>query len=254
MKKIFTILILAFIVSNCSKNEYERELIGNWNNFPLDFRTDIKFYKDSFVSYNYNEKDIGTWKADSDKIYFVFKKSLRKHHKDSLTYFYRLSLNKDTLYSRLTSSKINEDFVLLRVKNTWKHYLNEIDLEIDLPEPDFELTRNNSMYNGIDLYVGYKNEKLIVKAQRRIQQLNKDIENLVLSERAMRTENEEKYLYFNLITDKNINEKEVDSIKRILKTFPSMKIFRVYENKTADYGKYDCSGQGDLWNWYGRYE
>ena len=263
MKKIFTILILAFIIASCSRNEYERELIGNWNNFPLKFRTDIKFYKDSFVAYNYYEKDIGTWKADSNKIYLFFNKSSKKQDRDSSTYFYKLSLNKDTLFSRLTSSKINEDFILLRIKNTWKHFLKEIDLKINLPKANFELIKNDSMRFGVNLYIGYKNEKLVIKSgikliDKNIDKYNKSflIEQIIIAQRAIGKldENEEKRMNFNLIIDKNVSETEIDSIKNILKIFPNMKCFRVYKNDSANYGKYDIENNGEYWNWFGRYE
>ena len=251
MKKIFTILILVFIISSCSRNEYEQKLIGNWNNYPNGGRSDIKFYNDSVITYEYYLKRKGTWKANKSEIQFHFPKRI-DGYREYYTLDYKV-LN-DTL---LIKNKNDKEFLipgLFRVSDYWNHFLRELKMDIDLPKADFKLIKNDSMVFGIDLYVGFKDKKVIINNFRKELHLDSEIEGLVFSERAMRKENEEKYLYFNLIIDKKVNEKKVDSLKQILKRFPEMKIFRVYKNDTANYGKYDLKNTGEYWNWYGKYE
>lgn len=257
MKKIFTILILGLILSNCVKNQYKKELLGNWNNFPIGGRTDITFYKDSIVSYEYSDHSrIGTWKADSNKIYIHFPKKI-KGFRERLTLFYNMSINKDSLFTKLDTDTIGTNLVLFRVTDHWRHFLREFDLRIDLPEADFKMIKNDSMRFGINLYIGYQKEKLSIKSDSWNFNQKSNLENLtslVFSERAMRNESEEKFMYFNLIIDKNISDKKIDSIKQILKIFPEMKHFRVYKNDSANYGKYVIENNGESWNWYGKYE
>jgi len=257
MREIFTILILTIFISSCSKNQYEKELIGNWNNYPAGGLSDITFYKDSIVSYDYSyQSRVGTWKTNSNKIYIHFPKKINGL-RERLTLFYNLSKDKDSLFTKLDTDTIGTFLVLFRVTDYWKHFSREFDLQIDLPKANFKLIKNDSMRFGINLYIGNQNGKLSVKSDSWNFNQKSDLENLaqlVFSERAMRNASEDKFMYFNLIIDKNISDKEIDSIKQILKIFPEMKHFRVYKNDSANYGKYDIKNNGESWNWYGRYE
>lgn len=254
MKKIFTILILAFFISSCSKNEYEQKLIGNWNNYPSGEFTDITFYEDSVVAYEYYLKRKGTWKADKSEIKLHFPKKIKGYRE---YYFLDYKLNNDSLQIK---NKNDKEFViptLFKVSDYWKHYLRKIDLQIELPKADFKLIKNDSMNLGINLYIGYKNEKLSIKSDSRNFNQKSDLMNLaplVFSEKAMREKSEDKFMYFNLIIDKNVSNKKIDSIKQILKLFPEMRHFRVYKNDSANYGKYNIKNNGKSWNWFGRYE
>lgn len=252
MKKYFTILILAIFILSCSKNQYEKELIGNWNNFPAGGETTFKLYKDSIIIFELGLRRKGTWEAYKNQIKFHFPKKISGYN-ENLTLDYKLS--KDSLFIKNTTDSIFSNAVLLKINNLWDHYLKEIDMKIELPKADFELIRNDSMYYGIDLYVGFKDNKIITKSNTKPLELNKDLHSLVFSERANKTENEVRNMYFNLISDKNISEKKVDSIEQVLRqSFTNMRIFRVYKNDNADYGKRDFFNQGEIWNWYGRYE
>jgi len=252
MKKIHLALILIITVSSCTRNEYEKELLGQWNNFPIGGMSDFKFYKDSVVSYEYGEKRIGKWTADSSKIHVNFNKKY-PGTKHKLTLHYKLNKQKDSLITK--TDTILWGFVLLRVKDYWKHYLRSIDLKINLPKADFNLVKNESLWNGVDLYAAYKNDSLIIKNESGFQlNLENDLKAFIFGERSKRKEEEINQMNFNLIFDKKITEQEIDSVKRILNGFPEMKIFRVYENIGSDYGKYDVSLKGNEWNWYGKYE
>ncbi|HHC79513.1 MAG TPA: hypothetical protein ENK46_06505 [Flavobacteriia bacterium] len=252
MKKKLLVLILAITVFSCSRNEYEKDLLGQWNNFPIGGMSDIKFYKDSVVSYEYGEKRIGKWTADSSKIHINFNKKF-PGSKQKLTLHYKLNTHKDSLITK--TDTILWGFVLLRVKDHWKHYLKGIGLKINLPKANFNLVKNESTWNGVDLYAAYKNDSLTIKNESGIQlNLETDLKPLIFGERSKRKEEEIDKMNFNLIIDKKVTEQEIDSIKRILNGFPEMKIFRVYEYIGSDYGKYDVSLKGNKWNWYGKFE
>ena len=243
MKKSFISMTLLLIILSCSRNEYEKNLIGTWNNFPLDGRTDITFYKDSVVKYEYFIKRIGKWKADSSKIFMRFP-TKTPGLKDSRTLYYRISLGKDSLLTK--TDTILWDFVLLRVRDSWNHYLKEIGLQIELPKAKFDLIRNDSILNGVDLYVAYQNDSLAIKNDRGYPlDLLNDIKHFIYSERASRKKEDIDKMNYNLIVDKGVSEHKVDSIKNILKVFPKMKIFRVFKNDAANYGKYPVVNGGE---------
>ena len=249
MKKI--IIIFLIVLTSCSKNEFEKKLIGNWNNYPNNGMTDFKFYNDSVVSTENYFSRTGKWKANDSVIFLKFPK-IHPSLRENIQLNYKLSI--DSLQIKNDFDSIYTIPALFKVENYWKHFLRELKMDIDLPKAGFKLIKNNSMIFGIDLYVGFKNKRIIIKNFRGEIQLDRDIQGLVFSERTFRKENEEKYLYFNLIIDKGVNEIKVDSLKQILNRFPEMKIFRVYENDTANYGKYDIKNTGEYWNWYGKYE
>jgi len=249
MKKI--IIIFLIVLTSCSRNKFEKKLIGNWNNHPNYGMTDFKFYNDSVVSTENYFSRTGKWKANDSVIFLKFPK-IHPSLRENIQLNYKLSIG--SLLIKNDFDSIYTIPALFKIENYWKHFLRELKMDIDLPKADFKLVKNNSMVFGIDLYVGFKDKKVIIKHFNKELHLDKEIEGLIFSERAMRKENEGKYLYFNLIIDKRVNEKKVDSLKQILNRFPEMKIFRVYENDTANYGKYDLKNTGEYWNWYGKYE
>jgi len=249
MKKI--LIILLIILTSCSRNEYEKQLIGNWNNFPSDFMSDVRFTQDSIIIYNYFDKGFGKWKADSSKIYITFlNKRIEKHQRKELVLNYQISTNKDTLHTFENLNDYHKEVYLLKVKDYWEHYLKEIDLEINLPKADFEITQINSDKKGFDIYIGFKNDKLKVKTETAYQE-KKVLENLEFS-------SIDKFnTHYNLIIDEKVTQKVIDSIKDKLSIYPKMSFFRVYKNDSVNYGKYNFSnpknGRKD-WNWYGKYE
>lgn len=249
MKKITIILLI--ILSSCSRNEFEKKLLGNWNNHPSEGMTDFMFYTDSVVSTERYFTRTGKWKANDSIIYLKFPKT-HEGLRENIVLNYKLF--KDSLMIKNNFDSIYTISTLYKVNSYWKHYLRELKMDINLPKADFELIKNDAVVFGIDLYIGFKDKKLIINHFRKNIDLVQDIDAIVFSERAVRKENEEKYLFFNLIVDNKINEYRVDSLKKILNRFPEMKIFRVYKNDTANYGKYDLTNTGEHWNWYGRFE
>ena len=251
MKKILGTLLLLFLFANCSNNKYEKRLIGTWNSYPTGGMAEIRLYPDSIVSWDISAYRKGTWKADDSQIKLHFPKKLPGYQID-LTLDYKINNKNDSLLIKNTTDSIYRIPALLKVDNVWKHYLKEFDLQIDLPKADFELIRNDYMDLGIDLYIGIRKGEVVVKSNG-FENLTQ-LKSLVFSERSIRKEDEINDMNFNLIIDKNISSYKIDSIKQILKVFPKMRVFTVYANDTANYGKYPGWREVEYWNWYGKYE
>ena len=237
----------------CSKKKYEKELLGVWNNYPSDGSTEIRFYKDSVMVFEYGNKMIGTWSADESQIknHFPMFKGVEGFKAD---YTIDYKLIGDSLFIKnQIDSTLSIPF--FKVNNYWIHYLRQFDFEIDLPVSDFKMNKVDSYELGVNLFIGFKNKELIVQYNDENEDVLDKIKAIVYAERSIYEDNEIKYLHFNLIVDKNISEQKIDSIKNILNVFPEMKIFRVYKNDTANYGKYDLENENWYdWNWYGRFE
>ena len=88
MKKI--LIIFLIILSSCSRNEYEKELIGNWNNHPNNGMTDFKFYNDSVVSTENYFSRTGKWKANDSIIFLKFPK-IHPDLRENIKLNYKLS-------------------------------------------------------------------------------------------------------------------------------------------------------------------
>jgi len=255
MRKVISLAVVLITLLNCSVNEHEKKLIGQWNNFPIGGSSDVKFYEDSIVSVEYGEKRVGKWSANSLLINIHNRVADSEGRKD-FTLFYKISNNGDTLLTKNdTILKELSYMPLLKVNDNWKHYLREIKLDIDLPEPNSGEFKSVSSNLGIDIYAGYQNDSLVLKTYGGA--LLRDfsrIKALVYSVKSEKNREDIDNLYFSLIIDKAVPESKVDSIKSFLKHFPEIKIFRVFHDKNANYGKYPISMDQEMWNWYGKYE
>ena len=248
MKKI--LIILLIILTSCSINEYEKQLIGHWNNYPNGGMSDMKFYQDSVITNEYHIERKGTWRATETEIKFHFPKKI-KGYREFYTLDYKISNDSLLIKNKSEQYQIPS---LYRVTNYWTHFLREVGLKIDLPKADFPLIENKKSMLGLNIYVGLENTKLKILSNFREIRNENDFLSLIFSERAIRKESEEDLINFNLIVDKNVNEKTIDSLKIKLKTISDFKIFRVYKKDSANYGMYDIKNTGEPWNWYGKYE
>jgi len=255
MRNLYLLLLVLITLFNCSINEAEKKLIGQWNNFPMGGSSDIKFYKDSIVIFDYGEKRIGKWNANSSIININFTNT-DSEGKRNYNLFYKISSNNDTLLTKIDTVLKDMSYMsLLKVNDNWEHYLREINLDINLPTASFKIFEKDSSSLGIDIYVGYENNKLSIKTYggSKLENLER-IKSLVYNMKSTKNKEEIIKLNFNLIADKKVSEEKIDSIKEVLRNFPEIKIFRVYRNDEENYGKYDITLKGNLWNWYGKYE
>lgn len=254
MKKNLKIIIVSLILLSCSKNGFEKQLIGTWKSHPAYGASDLRFYKDSVVSYEYGRKKKGTWKANSSQI------KLHLPQKDigySESYIldYKINDNKDSLYIKNIADSSYTSQALIKVTDDWEYYLKKIGLQIELPEANFELTEKDSTWLGIDLFLAYQNDSLQIANEYGTKlNIHKDLKYYIFGERAKMKEEEIHKMNYHLIIDKSVSEQDVDSIKSLLKELPNMKFFRVYKKNESNYGKYDFYMNVKKWNWYGKYE
>ena len=253
MKNILQIICLILVLISCSNNHEER-LVGNWNNFLANTgRTEFKLFPDSVVTYQYGNKDKGTWKADKSTIYFNFTDNNSGSVK-KINYNYILSDNLDSL-ALSSQRESSETAIFFKINNPWERYERDMNLQIELPIADFDVIENKSRDLGVDIYVGYSNGKITMKGKEGVPLDSLKIKYYVLGLKDTVTEAEKNKINYNLIADKRIAKNKIDSIKLILHMFPEMKIFRVYNNDKANYGSFDSQNMTyNSWNWFGRME
>jgi len=240
---------------SCSINQHEEKLIGQWNDYPIGGMSDIKFYKDSLVSFEYGKKRTGEWKANSTKIRIQLIKTKAFKQKE-FVFYYKVSTNGDSLILKMNDDlKDKSNKILLRVNNHWEHYLKELELKIELPIPNFKIHKMDSTKIGIDIYVGYDNDSLIAKSISGVKLRSVErIESLVYSMKSELRTNQIEEFYFSLIADKHVPKRKIDSIKQMLSKFSEIETFRVYHTELENYGKYNVKLEGRIWDWYGKYE
>ena len=208
----------------------------------------LQFFKDSLIYDAWGKTTKFSWKSSNSKIYYTQLKDLDQELKTDFILDYKLNEQKDTLFvKRETDSSYTNQF--LKIKNGFQYLKKNINLDFDLPKKENELISSGNKEFDFNIYVGYKNGKLVVKTDRYINLdgIQSEIYHFILSFNEQKKE-QIKYLLF---ADKKVPEKEIDSIKKLLKETTIKKIFRVYTNKQIDYEKTDWK---DELNWYGEYE
>ena len=250
MKKyILRILILILSLQSCTPSNDEKDkLIGNWS--VIDGNSEFEFYKDSLIVNEFGINYINSWNADGSKIFLKPIKGLDSFGIKEPVFDYRLSNNNDTLYiKRLTDSLFR--FPIYRIKNSYDYWAKQLKLTIDLPSKN-DLISSERNKVGMDVYVGFRNGKLIAKTDsdktHNLEEIKREIYMFIAS---VQTEIDSTNFQFNLFTDKNIDKSKIDSIKSILKSTQFQRIFRIYNNDKVDYKKTDW--KDDL-NWHGVYE
>ncbi|MCB4807029.1 hypothetical protein LG651_02115 [Tamlana sp. 62-3] len=246
MKNILTYLILIFLIS-CSSKKQKEKLIGNWysnSNENYGF-VEFQFYNDSLIIYDEMlGKFSQEWEVNKDKIYLTNIKGLTT--KKQLTYSYKLDKSNRFLYLKALGDTIIELPKLSKAKNPFDFLKKIFGLKIELPTKQTKLVRIGFPGNlNFNIYAGYnKDNKLAVKTD-----LSSDLNNLeneVIEFKNNSRDEFKNFLRFNLIADKNINESQIDSIKKILKSTLIKQVYRTYKSKEADY-------ENNL-NWFGQKE
>ncbi|WP_379978847.1 hypothetical protein [Dokdonia ponticola] len=249
MKTIYKIIILVLILQSCSSSHKEKDkLIGNWS--VVNGLNEFEFYQDSLIVSEWGMSYINQWDIDSSKLYLETIKGLDSFGIKTKEFDFRLSENLDTLFiKKLTDSVFGPP--ILRIKNAYDYHLKRLQLVIDLPSKT-NLISSNEKGTGLDIYVGFRDGKLIAKTEsdktRGLDEIKYETFAFIASQE---TELDSTNFQFNLLIDKSINKTEIDSIKNILQSTGYNRMFRVYNNNKVDYQNTDW--KDDL-NWFGVYE
>jgi hypothetical protein len=247
MKRIFEILVILILFVACSKNETKRALIGKWG--TTDNYYDLKefnFYNDSLIAYEEGEKYYYKWKVNDSKI-----KVNRFNHTYSevierFSLEYKLSKSKDSLFiKRENYSSFNNNFpVLIKIHNGFKHLQKLYNIKIDLPTTEFELVKIEEP--KFDIFIGYRNNRLISVSE--YSESLDDLKYHVYAKLETLEKEELGKLTFNLVMDKKVPQKSIDSIKKILSLTPVKSIYRTYQSNRKKYS--ELKWREDL-EWFG---
>lgn len=248
MENLIRIIFLISILQSCSSDINKEKLIGNWS--AISGPSEFEFYKDSLIVNEMGISYINDWHFDQYKLYLKPIKGLDSFGIKNTTFDYRISKNQDTLFiKRQTDSVFGEP--ILRIKNGYDYFFKQLQLSIDLPIKN-ELISCKQNGIGLDVYVGFRNSKLIAKTDNDIvEDLGKIKEEALAFFAYQKNMLDSTNFQFNLLMDKNINHKKIDSIKDILKSTGHERMFIVYNNNKIDYKK---TGWKEELHWFGCYE
>ncbi|WP_159023746.1 hypothetical protein [Formosa sp. L2A11] len=160
MKPFYRILILIIIFSSCSSNSEKEKLIGNWS-VPNGLN-EFEFYKDSLIVKEWGMNYINEWDIDQSKLYLEPIKGLDSFAIKTKSFDYRLSTNLDTLFIKRDTDSVFGP-AILRIRSAFDYLLKRNYLTIELPKKQ-DLVKEPDSSTGLNIYVGYKKDKLIAKS------------------------------------------------------------------------------------------
>ncbi|WP_313115417.1 hypothetical protein [Aequorivita sediminis] len=248
MKNVIRTLLVICIIQSCSKKNIDNDLLGNWSSTKSANIVDLEFFKDSLIQNSWERTTKFSWTSNGSKIYYTQLTNLNPELETDFILEYKLNAQKDTLFVKTeTDSSFTNQF--LKIKNGLQYLKKNINLDFDLPKKENGLISSGNKKFDFNIYVGFKNGKLVAKTDRYINLdgIQSEIYDLIFSIK----EQEKEQIKYLLFADKRVPEKEIDSIKNLLKETTIKKIFRVYTNEQVDYEKTDWK---DELNWFGEYE
>jgi len=236
------------ILQSCSKKNIDNDLLGNWSSTKSSNIVDLQFFKDSLIQNAWGKTTKFSWTSNNSKIFYTQLTNVDPELETDFILEYKLNAQKDTLFvKKETDSSFTNQF--LKINNGLQYLEKNINLNFDLPKKENGLISSGNKEFDFNIYIGFKNGKLVAKTDRYINLagIQSEIYELIFSVK----EQEKEQIKYLLFTDKEVPEKEIDSIKKLLKDTTIKKIFRVYTNDQVDYER---TGWKDELNWFGEYE
>ncbi|WP_435263469.1 hypothetical protein [Tenacibaculum sp. nBUS_03] len=249
MKRTTILITILSIFLSCKKEHTKSNFLGNWSSTSdSNFNIDIQFFNDSTVVDN--PLMIGTystrWKIVNKRIEQNMLRNNGQFAKEKSVLDFEFNSTKDTLLIKKQADSIY--FKFRRIKNNFEYLENRIGLKLDLPMTNEPLTSYGNKDFVFNVYLGKKNDSVIIKTDNHLRRFGK-LEHQVISFYSSKKEQEKDSLKFVVFTDRSLKDRDLDSIKTILKKLPIKKFFRIY--KCQEYIK-------DNWkteiNWVGKYE
>jgi len=224
---------------SCSSSKQEKKLIGKWYSAKENkINSEFQFYKDSLVIYEPFGKATLKWHIEEQKIYTSYLND------KGPTYKYKLNENSEFLNLELIGDQDSNLQTFVKAQNAFDFFQKIINMRIELPLNETELEYLNQNKTSFSIYIGYKNNKLVVKTDKSsgLNNLEKEFDDFIKNSR----DELKPFLKFNLVADKNIPDSQIDSIKyQIRKTFFTP-IYRTYKNDQINY-------KNNI-NWFGEIE
>lgn len=247
MNIIRTILIIA-ICQSCADKNLDTDLLGNWSSTNSANIVDLRFYKDSLLTNSWERETKYSWRSDNSKIYYTQLTNIDPDLRTDFVFEYKMNSQKDTLFIKTETDSLRT-IELSKINNAYQYFEKNINLDIDLVKKENGLIPSGNKEFDYNIYVGYKNGKLISKSDKYINLSGIELASMeyIFSFKEP-NENDFKYMLF---VDKKVPKKQYDSIKSLLENTRIKKIFRVYTNNKVDYTKTDWKSE---LNWYGTYE
>lgn len=230
-KTLLLILFMSFFYS-CQNDD---NLIGKWYSTNGNYIVEFEFHQNGSLKYygNYQER-FGKWKIRDSRIYI----ELIESEIDMVSRKFALDYEilGDSLFIKRPSEKMFPKPGWIKFENRFNQWKNYLGIRIDLKKSEKELTTSVDGLFSKEIYIGFKDNKIVSRIEDRYINIKKDAQNLAYVLMAQHpSENKYEDLKFILIIDENIPEFMVDSIKNILRETPIKKIFRVYKNDSIDY-------------------
>lgn len=254
MKKVFLLFLFFASIFGCTKDN-RNQFIGTWNNFPNHLDNEIQFYKDSVVIWDPYQKTSATWTVNKSKIKFKNLKYELDPEAREWNLNYKFNQAKDSLF--LSHENDSTEILMMKINDKWKHYLKYYNLQLEIPEagPLMSLIQKKST-SYPNIFIGWKDGKITVKGDTADKKKSYIYD--IMDHQYPLTVNKDHHP-ISLIVDKNIPEKSLDSIKKIIRTlnFKNIHFFQVFTHKyiETNYGYIDpdCIRK-ESWYWYGMWE
>ncbi|PWG06909.1 hypothetical protein [Polaribacter aquimarinus] len=250
MKKTTFIFLTFLIFYSCQKEESKSDFIGNWSaTSDTNFDINITFSNDSILIENpvvYYDRNYSTrWKVIGKKIEL-----------EEAVWNYKFNLKKDSLLIKHQTDSVY-DLSLKRIKNNYEFLENKLGFELRLPKTNEELIKVENKELFYNIYIGKENKSIIIRTDNNLKSINQIINKRSFLKISKTESNNKKLekgfkidtLTIALLSDKSINNNELDSIKSILKDYQIKRFFRIYNNE--EYTKKDWKAEI---NWLGKYE
>jgi|TARA_B110000093_G_C12812421_1_gene343426 hypothetical protein len=255
MKKTVLLILFTSFFYSCQNDS---NLIGNWYSTNGNYIVEFKFHQDGSIKYygNYQEHS-GIWKTKDSKIHIEFIESEIDMISKKITFDYKIL--GDSLFIKKLSEKVFSKPGFIKFENRFSQWKNYLGIKIDLKKSEKKLTTSIDGLLSKEMYIGFKNNKIVSRTQNRFINIKKDIP-IIANEFITQKPSESKIedLKFILIIDEKIPESKIDSIINTLKETLIKKIFRVYENDSIDYKNLNWHTEfleaHNKIEWFGLYE
>ncbi|MDT0688134.1 hypothetical protein [Autumnicola psychrophila] len=237
MRKIAFIFILIFF-NSCQNNKEEKKFLGTWYaQEAYGEIIEVTFLEDTLYITDDSGNYAAEWKLlNNNRILFY-----NMHGPTTLKeikFNYEIDSNNLEL-DRIDNSLISE---YKKADDAFNYFQKKIELNIDLPNTTDSLMVATVTLERFLIYAGYRDNNLIVKTDysNNLSNLKYEVDSI----RNIYKDHGKGLMSINLIADKDIPNKSIDSILEIINSTSVEYIFRTYKNTNHTY-KHDL-------NWFGK--